>query len=111
MRHLKYLFMGLALLSPAVLFAGQIYGSLTSAGRPVARAAIEIKCGENVTQGTTASDGSYRINVQQSGQCTLSLPGYTGRPSAVVFSSPNPSQFDFELIGPDAKGNYVLRKR
>lgn len=111
MRYLKHFCLGLALLSPAALYAGQIFGSVTSGGHPVPRAAIEIRCGQATTPGVTAPDGSYRINVPQQGQCTLTLTGYAGRPSAVVFSYPNPSQFDFELVGPGAGGNYVLRKR
>jgi hypothetical protein len=111
MRQLKCFCLGIALLFPAALYAGQIYGSVTSSGKAVARAAFEIRCGQAVTPGTTAADGSYRINVPQQGQCTLTLTGYAGRPSAVVFSYPNPSQFDFELVGPDAGGNYTLRRR
>jgi len=97
-------------LFPTVLHAGQIFGSVTSAGRGISQAGIEIHCGGSVTKGVTAGDGSYRINVVQQGQCTLTLSGYQGSPSAVVFSYPNPSQYDFELVRhPD--GNYELRKR
>lgn len=108
MERLKYL--GLAIiLFPSVLHAGQVYGSITEAGRGVASAAIEINCGGAVTTGATAADGSYRINVPQEGQCTLTLSGYAGRPSAVVFSYPNPSQYDFEVVR--TSGNYQLRRR
>jgi hypothetical protein len=109
MRKLKYLSFGI-LLFPCALFAGQIYGSVTSAGHGVARANIEINCNNAVASGTTSSDGSYRINVPQQGQCTLTLIDYPGRPSAVVFSYPDPSQYDFELVaGPS--GTYQLRRR
>lgn len=109
MRKLRYLSLGILIL-PSALFAGQIYGSVTSSGHGVARAAIEINCNGAITSGNTAPDGSYRINVPQQGQCTLSLPAYSGRPSAVVFSYPDPSQYDFELFaGPN--GAYQLRRR
>jgi len=101
----------LALFAPAVLYAGQIYGTIVSDGQAVKGAAIEIQCGkEAAVTGSTAADGSYRINVEQQGQCTLSLPSYEGRPSAVVFSSPNPSLYNFELakLG---DGKYELRRR
>jgi hypothetical protein len=97
MRRLKYLCLGIVLLLPSLLHAGQIFGSVTSSGKGVANAAIEINCGGTVTRGATAGDGSYRINVPQQGQCTLALPAYGA--SAVVFSYPNPSQYDFELVG------------
>lgn len=110
MRPLKYFCLAIALLLPAVLYAGQIYGSITSAGRGVARANIEINCSGAITRGATAADGSYRIPVPQQGQCTLMLPDYAGRPSAVIFSNPNPSLYNFELVRrPD--GNYELRRR
>jgi hypothetical protein len=50
------------------------------------------------------------MNVPQQGRCTFELAGYQGRPSADVFSYPNPAQYDFELVRrPD--GNYELRRR
>jgi hypothetical protein len=99
MRRLKYfwLVVGIVLL-PSLLHAGQIFGSISSSGKPVPNATkIEINCGGAVTQGVTAGDGSYRINVPQQGQCTLTLPQYGA--STIVVSYPNPSQYDFQLVG------------
>ena len=108
MRLLTFVCLILILLS-VVLRAGQLYGSIMSDGKGVANAAIEINCKGAVTPGSTAPDGAYRIAVPQQGQCTLALPGYAGRPSAVVFSYPNPSQYDFELV--KIAGTYQLRRR
>ena len=108
MRRFIVVCIGIILL-PCVLHAGQIYGSVTSGGKPVANAAIEITCDKAVTTGATATDGAYRIDVPQQGQCTLKLPGYAGGPSAVVFSYANPSQYDFELVS--VNGTYQLRRR
>lgn len=110
MQHLRYFCLGMILLFPTLLYAGQIYGSVTSAGRGLSRAGIEINCGGAITTGSTATDGSYRINVPQQGQCTFTLSGYAGPASAVVFSYPNPSQYDFELVRL-SDGRYELRKR
>ena len=99
-----------ALLFPSSLFAGQIYGSVISGGKGLARAAIKINCGNAVAEGTTAPDGSYRIAVAQQGQCTFTLPGYAGPPSAVIFSNPNPAAYSFELVQ-KADGKYELRKK
>ena len=96
MRRLKYLSLGIVLL-PSLLYAGQIYGSITSSGKGVANAQIEITCAGATTNGATAGDGSYRINVPQQGQCKLTL--LPSGASAVVFSYPNPSQYDFQLVG------------
>jgi hypothetical protein len=108
MRALKSLGLTIVLL-PSLLHAGQIFGSVTTSGKGIANAAIEIACAGAVTKGATSGDGSYRINVPQQGQCTLALPGYAGHPSTMVFSYPNPRQYDFELVS--GKGTYQLRKR
>ena len=100
-----------ALFAPSVLYAGQIYGAIVSEGQGLKTVNIEVQCGkdEPVT-GATAADGSYRINVPQQGQCTLVLPTYAGRPSAVIFSSPNPTLYNFELVRL-GDGKYELRRK
>jgi len=111
MRQFKFVLLAIALLSPALLCAGQIYGTLTFAGRGVARANIKISCNSaQPNPGTTGADGSYRINVPQQAQCTLTLPDYAGSPSMTGFSNPNPAPYNLELFKrPD--GNYELRRR
>ena len=108
MKRLVYFCIGLALLGPTAARAGQVYGSISFGGRPVARADIEINCGGARTSGATAPDGSYRINVAQQGQCTLTLTQYPGA-SAVVFSYPNPSLYNFELV--QTGNSYALRRK
>ena len=77
----------------------------------VASANIEIKCGSaDAATGATAADGAYRINVAQQGQCTLTLPSYAGRPSASIFSSPNPALYNFDLVKL-GDGKFELRRR
>ena len=100
-----------ALALAAVLSAGQVYGTIVADGQPVKDADIEIKCGEDAPlQGKTAADGAYRINVPQQGQCSLTLPAYPGKPSAVIFSTPNPSLYNF-AVEKDAEGKVVLKRR
>ena len=111
MRALTYLYLFVALLVPSVVYAGQVYGTIVMDGKGVASASIEIQCGSDaVTKGTTAADGAYRINVQQQGQCTFTLPDHAGKPAATVFSGPNPALYNFELVkGGD--GNFALKRR
>ena len=111
MRSMKCACVLLALCFPAVLDAGQVYGTIVSEGKGVQSANIEIKCGSaDAVTGTTAADGAYRINVAQQGQCTLTLPGYAGRPSASIFSSPNPALYNFDLVKL-GDGKFELRRR
>ena len=99
------------LLFSAVVSAGQIYGTIVLEGQGLKSAAIEIQCGkEAAVTGTTAADGSYRINVSQQGQCTLTLPSYEGQPSAAIFSGPNPAAYNYELVKL-ANGKFELKRR
>src|SRR5688572_2118773 len=95
MKAFASIFTALALLVlPTIADAGQIYGTIVLGGQGVKGAPIEIQCGkEAAVTGTTAGDGSYRINVSQQGQCTLTLTSYDGRPFAAVFSGPNPTVY------------------
>jgi hypothetical protein len=109
MRPLVGIALAVALLVPAALEAGQILGTIVLGGKGV-KTKIEIKCGSDTTPGESAADGAYRVNVPQQGQCTLALPEYMGAPSSAIFSTPNPSTYNFELVQkPD--GSYELRRR
>jgi hypothetical protein len=111
MKAVKGLCFALVVVASVVLHAGQIYGTIVSDGQPVKGASIEIQCGKDAAvTGTTGGDGAYRINVPQEGQCTFTLASVEGRPSATVFSSPNPASYNFELakLG---DGKYELRRR
>ena len=100
-----------AVLVPAVVYAGQIYGTIVFEGKGVKNVAIEIQCGkEDPVMGMAAADGSYRINVPHQGQCTVTLPSYEGRPSAAIFSGPNPAAYNYELVK-NADGKYELKRR
>lgn len=111
MRRIYGLSLVLAVCATAVLDAGQIYGTIVLEGQGVKGANVEIRCGdEAAVTGATAADGSYRINVPQQGQCTFAIPAYEGRPSATIFSGPNPSLYNFELTKL-ADGKYALRRR
>ena len=51
MKQHKYFCLGIVLLFPAVLYAGQIYGNVTSGGRGVSQAVVEINCAGVITKG------------------------------------------------------------
>lgn len=92
------------------LHAGQIYGSLSSSGKPVAAAPLVVSCSGVETKGITMADGTYRVNVAPEGRCTLSLSSYVGTPSVVVFSYDKPTLYDLEVVRrPD--GSFELRIR
>jgi hypothetical protein len=111
MRPIRYVVLVVAILVPGLASAGQVYGTIVLDGKGVGGAAVEITCGSAAAvTGTTAADGAYRINVPEQGQCTLVLPAHAGKPSAMVFSSPNPALYNFELVK-GGNGNYELKRR
>ena len=112
MRPLKAgLCLAFALSAWTVLSAGQIYGTIVADNQPVKDTDIEIKCGEEAAlKGKTAADGAYRINVPQQGQCSLTLPTYEGKPSATIFSTPNPALYNFAVVK-NADGKFELKRR
>lgn len=111
MRPISCVCFVIALAVPSVAHAGQVYGTIVMDGKGVGGAGVEITCGSAAAAtGTTAADGAYRINVEPQGQCTLALPKHAGKPSAMVFSSPNPALYNFELVK-GADGNYTLKRR
>jgi hypothetical protein len=100
-----------ALSVSAVLSAGQIYGTIVAENQPVKDTDVEIKCGEDAPlKGKTAADGAYRINVPKEGQCSLTLPTYAGKPSASIFSTPNPTLYNFAVVK-NAEGKFELKRR
>ena len=100
-----------AMSASAVLSAGQIYGTIVADGQPLKEASIEIKCGDEAAiTGKTAADGAYRINVAPQGQCSLIVASAMGRPSATIFSTPNPTAYNFQLVKL-ADGKFELRRR
>ncbi|HKW00820.1 MAG TPA: hypothetical protein VJN96_13425 [Vicinamibacterales bacterium] len=111
MRPIAGLCFAFAISASAVVSAGQIYGTIVAENQPVKDTDIEIKCGEDAPlKGKTAADGGYRINVPPQGQCSLTLPTHAGKPSATIFSTPNPALYNFEIVKV-AEGKYELRRR
>lgn len=110
MRPITYVWLAIVVAIPSIVHAGQVYGAIVMDGKGVGGANVEISCGSDpAVKGTTAADGAYRINVPQQGQCTLVVPNQAGKPSATVFSSPNPALYNFELV--KAGNGYELKRR
>ena len=109
-KYLKGAWFALAALCASPAFAGQIYGSIVSQGKPLAKADILITCAGEETHGATIEDGTFKITVAKSGRCTLSLPMVAGKPSAMIFSVAKPAMYDFDLAK-DAGGAFELKIR
>ena len=101
----------LAVLASVTVSAGQIYGTIVADGQGLKDTAIEITCGTDApVAARTAGDGAYRVMVTPQGQCTLALPSVAGRPSIAIFSTPNPTLYNLQLVKL-AEGKFELRRR
>ncbi|MEQ1947673.1 MAG: hypothetical protein ABL995_10825 [Bryobacteraceae bacterium] len=92
------------------LYAGQLYGSVSENGKPVASVPVIITCSGEQTKGSTNADGTYRITVMQQGRCTFALPGKPGSPAVLVFSYDKPTLYDLE-VARKSDGSGELRIR
>ena len=64
-----------AALLPAVAMAGEVFGTITGATGPVGEGTqVAAKCGANAYgPATTDKKGAYRLVINQTGKCTLTV--------------------------------------
>ncbi len=105
-KALKIIMLTLVLTAPA--YAGQIYGSLKEAGRPVANATFEVFCPQGSFRGVTDGYGAYSINVGR-GKCTFRLHYRNQQPSFDLYSYDSPLRYDFDVV--NANGGLSLVRR
>jgi hypothetical protein len=105
----KLIFMG-ALACALPLFGGQIFGTLTEGGKAVASGVeVVVDCSGEQAKGKTDNFGAYRVNVQKTGRCTITLTYKGQKPAATIPSQSEPVSADFELQLQD--GKYTLVRR
>ena len=97
-----------ALLVPAVVDAGAIYGSIFFNGAGLKGAAITIACGAETVKGATLDDGSYRITTPE-GRCTFTVAGSFGSAKAEVTSASSATRYSFEVV--KGASGYELRRQ
>jgi hypothetical protein len=92
------------------LAGGQIFGTITEGGKPVAKG-VEVVVDCSGEQGKAATDefGAYRVNVQKTGKCMLTLAYKGQKPAATVASLSEPASADFELQMQDGKYRLIRR--
>ena len=99
-----------ALGSALPMFGGQIFGTLTEGGKAVASGAeVVVDCAGEQAKGKTDSFGAFRVNVQKTGKCTLTLTYKGQKPTATIASLAEPVSADFDLQTQDGKYKLVRR--
>ena len=109
MKTRKWMF--LAAFSCALpLSAGQIFGTLTEGGKAVtAGTEVAVDCAGEQAKGKTDNFGAYRLNVQKTGRCTLTLTYKGQNPTATVASLAEPVSADFDVQAQDGKYKLVRK--
>ena len=105
----ELLFLG-ALGCALPLFGGQVFGTLTEGGKAVASGVeVVVDCSGEQVKGTTDNFGAYRVNVQKTGRCTITLTYKGQKPAATIASLAEPVSADFELQMQEGKYKLVRR--
>ena len=94
--------------APSLVGAGEIYGSIKEAGKPVKEGVkVEVACGEKTVAGETDKNGAYRLFAQEEGKCTLTVRIGDEAPWIAVHSFEDSARYNLVLEKKD--GKYVLR--
>ena len=92
------------------LSAGQIFGTLTEGGKAVASGVeVVVDCSGEQAKAKTDNFGAYRVNLQKTGKCTLTLTYKDQKPAATIASLSEPVSADFELQMQDGKYKLVRK--
>ena len=88
----------------SVCRAGEIYGSISEGGKPVAAGVkVEIVSSAKTYAAETDKFGAYRIFVKEKGKCTLKVTYKSQAPSSDVFSYEKSTRYDWVLDSQNGK--------
>ena len=92
------------------MYGGQIFGTVTEAGKAVSSGTeVLVDCSGEQAKGKTDNFGAYRVNVQKTGKCMLTLTYKGQKPTATIASLAEPVSADFDLQTQDGKYKLVRR--
>lgn len=100
---------GLAILTLSIAWAGEIRGTLTQEGKPLANTRIEITAGNTKYPTTTDKYGFYQVLVSERGACTITVMKDGQHPSATVQSFDR--AVDYNLVLETKGAQYTLNAR
>ena len=99
-----------AMLIPCAANAGEIFGTLKAAGKPVgAGVKLEVKAGDHTYAAQTDASGGYRLYVEEEGKFPLVVYYQNKTASFNVVSFDGSARYDLSLE--QAGGNYVLKRQ
>jgi hypothetical protein len=90
--------------------AGELYGTITDGGKPIASGVkVEIAASGKVYSTETDKFGSYRVYVKEKGKCTITLHVRDQSPTVGLVSYDNSTRYDWFLE--TKNGKLSLRRR
>jgi hypothetical protein len=95
---------------PSFVLAGEIYGTITTEGRPVGQGIdVRIEYGGNNYDTKTDNYGSYRAYIQGVGKGILRVYYREQSPTTDIFSYERSARYDL-VLEKDKDGKYSLRR-
>ena len=90
--------------------AGNVYGTLTEGGKPVAQGIkLEVACGDNKHPAQTDANGGFKLFVPEKGKCMLRVT-YQGQTPEFEINSYDGS-VQYELILEKQGNQYTLKRK
>jgi len=103
-------FLVFSLLAASAALAGEIYGTISDAGKPVsAGVKVEVAAAGNTYTGETDKFGAYHVFAKDKGKCTLTVHYKDQKPAAAIFSYEKATRYDWALETED--GKLVLKRK
>jgi len=90
--------------------AGELFGTVSENGRPLPQGTtLKLDCGGASASGSTDQFGSYRIQLNASGECSLSIAHKGSSPSLKVTLFDKPTRYD--LVVKDEAGKVTVSRK
>ena len=100
----------LVLVFGSLAIAGNVYGTVTENGKPVAQGVkLEVTCGANKYNTETDANGAFKLFVKDQGKCSLTV-AYQGQSPALDINSFEGS-VQYDLILEKAGAQYTLKRK
>ena len=100
----------LILLAAAAALAGNVYGSVTENGKPVAQGVkLEVTCAGNKYNTETDANGAFKLFVKDQGKCSLAVAYQGQSPTMDINSFEGSVQYDLILEKQGAQ--YTLKRK
>jgi hypothetical protein len=104
MKLLASVAFGFFVIAGSAALAGEIYGTITDAGKPVpAGVKVEVTAAGNAYTGETDKFGTYHVFAKDKGKCTLTVYYKDEKPAASIFSYEKATRYDWTVETADGK--------